>query len=195
MKKLLAVVVAVLCIGAFVPAASANTVTVMIDGIDPLEIGTLQLFHYEPDSTYGWPVDNDSGSFPPYQDFDVTVGSAITYPDYWNVDTLIEVQGTVDYARGIAFGATILDPVNALVDGTLVTLVSNDTFFGVNPDDDRNLAWGMASEPLTIYISAEWQGDNQIVTISAEPPIIPIPGTLLLLGSGLAGLLGLRRRS
>ena len=189
------------CICTLIPNANANTVTINIDGIDPFDIAAFQFFFNEPDGTYGWPVETDNTVFPPGKDFAVNIGPAIQYSDYWNVDTLLSADGAYDFARGVAGAANLINPANALVDETLLVMSSENTYFAINLRDDRNDIFEMGTDQsiiASLFVTEEWLGADQIVTISATDPgpgpVVPIPASVFLLGGGLLSLFGIRRR-
>jgi hypothetical protein len=130
--------------------------------------------------------------------------NGISAPDYFNVtvDGVLVFQPTFNNASG-----TVNYP-NGLLNGP------DPTQLGFSSWGDRAYDWGPSFCPelhniahtastLTIEFFASgagWQGrddeswaiDGLMVVV--KPVTAPLPGTVLLLGSGLAGLLGWRRR-
>ena len=172
----------------------ANTVNVVLGDIGGVNIGAFDLYFYEPDGTYGWPVQVDDSVFPPVEDFVLTAGSAVPFSgDYWYIDTYINSPNAdLDLVRGVGGYDEVDNVGNALTSGLFLTMSSDNTYFGINVNDIRNAFYESInySSITGLVLTESWVGDVQTVTIST----IPIPGAVWLLGSGLIGLVGIRRR-
>jgi hypothetical protein len=181
---------------------SANTVEFRFENIGDLEVSGFQLFFFEPDGTYGYPVDTNYATFE--MDFDFEWGDAQTRDSFWSLESLIvtDDNGTpdnenddIDYARGIGGVVNNLNDALRLGEGLVVSMTSVDTYFGIDINNlstaifDFNGENGEIITQLFVF-SDDWDGDTQIVTASA----VPIPSAILLLGGGLLGILGIRRR-
>lgn len=173
---------------------SANTVTVTLDGVRAagITIGAFELNFYEPDGTYQYPVDFDFDTFT--GDFTYTWGPGQPPEAGWDLASYpINSVGNIDFARGYAaIAVNNTNPILILNDGLLVTLESVNSFFGINPVDPGNTFFDFYTNAkfANLRITEEWIGSNQAITISQ----VPIPSAILLLGGGLIGLVGLRRR-
>jgi len=202
MKKIAVVCVVTFCSLFVLSNAMANTVSVSLENVDSLGIGIsgFQLFFQEPDGTYGWPVEYDENQgFPDFgEDFDYSWGPNAPHEgSYWGLDTLISTEGDVDYVRGIAPYADIFQTWNRLTDGLVLIMASEDTSFGINVTDEGNLFFDF-QEPFgeiipSLQITEAWSEGNQHITISGTAAV-PIPSALILLGSGLIGLVGITRK-
>jgi hypothetical protein len=198
MKKLI-LVLSFCLVGSIV---SANTVDIQITGLESagINIGNFQLNFFEPNG-YEYPRAFDDLLNP--LDFTITwydSGNGGTQPSgfLWNSEDTypIRLESNIYYATGYgAISTNQTNPDAALNDGMVVRLESSSNF-GINIDDLANLI-NPLNDSLTnllntdLRLSEEWiAADHQIVTISQ----IPIPSTILLLGGGLAVLVGLRRR-
>ncbi|MDY6953616.1 MAG: hypothetical protein SWE60_19065 [Thermodesulfobacteriota bacterium] len=202
MKKIAMVCLVTFCALVFCSHAMANTVSVSFEDVDGLNISVsgFQLFFHQPDSTYGWPVEYDGTQGPPDfgADFDYSWGPNVPYEgSYWGLDTLIYTEGDVDYVRGIAPYADRFETWNKMTDGLVLTMVSENTSFAINATDERNLFFdfqGDYGEIIpSLQITEAWSGGDQYVTISGTSAV-PIPSALILLGSGLIGLVGITRK-
>jgi hypothetical protein len=207
MKKsfLLMAIAAVLFMGT--PSSGlANTVSVYLDGIDAagLEIGGFQLmlsesFNLPPGTVEGQPPPTFGNNF-----FingiratgSTSPGLASDQPysgEYWEVNTLIDPDDTdgAEYVRGVYGFDNYWDASwNKLNDGLLLTL-SSSLSIAIDIVSPGTFFYDYNDEIIDgLQISCLWEGGNQTVNVSA----VPIPSTLLLLGGGLAGLLGLKRR-
>jgi hypothetical protein len=175
---------------------SANTVTVILDKVEAagIEIGAFQLFFYESDGTYQYPVGFNNNTFT--GDFDITWAPNPQAPAAgWDYEDVYPFQsvGDIDFATGYAaIAKNDTNPVLTLKDGLLVTLASTNSFFGIDPNNPGNTFFDFftSAKLANLQITETWQGDNQNITVSQ----IPIPPAILLLGGGLIGLVAVRRR-
>ncbi|MDY6954911.1 MAG: hypothetical protein SWE60_25705, partial [Thermodesulfobacteriota bacterium] len=201
-QKIAMVCLVTFCALVFCSHAMANTVSVSFDDVDSLGISVsgFQLFFHQPDSTYGWPVEYDGNQDPPDfgADFAYSWGPNVPYEgSYWGLDTLISSTGDVDYVRGIAPYADRFETWNKMTDGLVLTMGSENTSFAINVTDERNLFFdfqGDYGEIIpSLQITEAWSEGNQHITISGTAAV-PIPSALILLGSGLIGLVGITRK-
>lgn len=198
MKKIAILIIISFCTLSFIPNAKANTVSIILSGTENVEISGFQLFFIEPDGSYGWPVEFDNNVIPPTCDFSYDWGNAVPYSgDYWGLDTYIDgIDDDVDHVRGILLYADSFVSWNKLDDGIVLTMTSENTIFGINISDSKKQFYdfqgdfGKIIPPELLNFDEIWLSGDQTVIISA----VPIPGGLILLGSGLIGLIGLGRR-
>ncbi len=193
--------------------ASANSVTVYIDGVNSsdIEICGFEFTFFSPDSSdiFSWPVGKEDPGTPPDFRSDFFVNGEISTSaggfgldaaqphegDYWYIDTLIDDNDNdgYEYVRGL-FGFDDYDEPdwNKLNDGLLLTMSSNNTDFAIDILHERTYLYGYYNNnaKLPTIITETWTDGNQIVTISP----VPIPATAFLFASGFLGLLGIRRK-
>ena len=213
MRKFSIVLISVFCLLFVGSNVYANTVTVELSGIDAaaVDISAFQLFflapgfYTPPGATLGYPVETDYNT----AEFDFNVAWGASQPPIggtptnWSVTSSINTiilppgDGSVqnqDLATGILgnSNSTGFPALSRLVDGTLLTASSTNTIFGVDINDLDNSFFDFLNQNITtdLVITEQWLGNNQTVTIAP----VPIPGSILLLGSGILGLVGLSRR-
>ena len=203
MKKIVTIFIIGFCFLTFGSGVWANTVTINFEGVMD-EISGFDLFYLEPDSEYGWPVETVVGAGPPNFGNDHTWVFGADQPysgQYWGIDTFIDNVDNAtddgDYVRGISAYDSYFDASwNKLNNGVVLTLTSMNTNFGIdlmNPGNrffDYQGSLGEIIPMDTFNVTETWVNGDQIVTFSQ----IPIPGAVWLLGSGLVGLVGIRRR-
>ncbi len=80
--------------------------------------------------------------------------------------------------------------------GTGATLSTDQTLATFTFDGDATLTWNLGSQAFLVTVNGtEFSGaDFQLTSANTISPV-PLPGAVWLLGSGLIGLFGLRRRS
>lgn len=145
-----------------------------------------------PGSTIGWgySITNDSAS-----DWVVISGSSFTtaatwgtYDDYFLTNFLM-LAPSESFSQVFSevltegLGSFTIDPL-ALAGWTAIGTI--DLTYDLYDGDPMDTGNWLSS--ATAYADAS-------VTVSGGAPAVPEPGTILLVGSGLAGLLGMRRRS
>jgi len=201
MKKIAIVYVVTFCALVFYSQAMANTVSVTFEDVDGLGISVsgFQLFFHEPDSTYGWPVEYDPAQNPPYYGKDFVYSWGLGQPgEFWGLDTLISTEGDVDYVRGIAPYADNFQAWYKLTDGLVLTMASENTSFAIDVTDERNLFFDFQGDYgeiiSSLQITEAWDDLNQHITVSGTAAV-PTPSALILLGSGLMGLVGITRKT
>ena len=170
--------------------ATANTVSIYLEGVAAdIDISAFQFAFYDPDAKYGYPLAYDWDNL--VGDFNITWGSGQPPDTAWLLESYtIMVVGPLDYATGYAAAShSTANPAIALNDGLVVEL-SSSTFFGLNSLDASTTIWDFDNNPLDLQISVEWDNGNQTITLSQ----VPIPGALWLLGSGLIGMIGVRKK-
>ena len=144
-------------------------------------------------------MDLDYNSY--HGDFVVNFGDAITAPAGWNKDSLIETVNDAsgnpraDYARGMSFSSKAMNPGLAPHDGIFATMSSVDTNFDIDPISliffDFTGSYGeIITTPFQLTRTTNGDDINIIIDFRA----VPIPAAVWLLGSGLLGLWGIRRR-
>jgi hypothetical protein len=189
-------ILVLLCVGCLFFSAtttSANIVQFNLANMGDLEISGFQLFFFEPDGTYAYPVDVNYDTFE--EDFEFEWGPGQTRESFWSLESLILIDENIDFAKGIGGVASQLNTALKLNEGLILTMSSNDSYFGIDVDNismaffDFN---GTEGENITSMLRFDvvWEGDKQVVTASA----VPIPPAVLLFGSGIIGMLGLRRK-
>lgn len=204
LKRLFSILLlSISCTMLFALHASANTVEVRLENIGDLEISGFQLFFFEPDESYDYPLDVNNSTLD--SDFEYDWGDAQSREDFWELLTALNIDdaGTpdddsddIEYARGIAGSVTTWNTILKLGEGLIVSMVSEDTLFGIDLSNSSNAFYdfsGDIGEDITNILSFEesWDGDKQIITVSA----IPIPSALLLLSGGLLGMISIRRKT
>jgi len=181
--------------------AFGNTVEVYLENLGDLKISAFQIFFVEPHDDIGLPLETDWATYD--MDFNFGWGNQAK-KSFWSLESLIQTddRGTplddgddADFAKGIGGVTNFFNENLALNEGLLVTMSSDDTKFAVDLNDPKNGFFDFTppnGAPIIdqLVFSETWDGDNQILTISA----VPIPSTVLLLGSGLFGLVALRRK-
>lgn len=181
------------CLAMLASPVSANTVEFRLENIGDLEISGFQLFFFEPDGSYEYPVDMNLDTLE--TDFSANWGPAQNNSDFWSLESLIEMTESLDYARGVGGVVNIFNPSLKLDEGLILSLTSENSFFGIDFENPAMAFFdfnGTDGENITslLRFDSEWDGNTQIVTASN----VPIPSALLLLGTGIAGLVGVRRK-
>ncbi len=191
MKKLLVIFLTIGMLFCLNTSAMANTVTLNMDGFSDNPIFTFQ-FKFLTDGGYGFPQVSDGTPFG--NDLDIQESSVLAG---WTVSTSLYIDGSNEYATGV-FGINdypTYEPGFLKDDGTIITMVSANTDFGISltmgpvdaalfdVNDDMMAGW---------TIEETWVGDDQIVTIHG--PGVPVPSALIMLASGIFGLVAIRRK-
>ena len=198
MKKIY-IVLAMLITFIFAGVAASNTVIVKLDNLfDSVLISSVQMkFTTEPGVDLPFLSDDDDV----WAEADFTIETnfgddsaifrnPIMYEN-WDAEALEDYDGRISTADGfIAY--TIKESTEfALHNGFLAKLSSEDSIFRVDLETIQLYDFVDTLNPITgLIITEQFDGDNQLITISN----VPIPTTLFLLGSGLIGLIGLRRK-
>ncbi len=204
MKKIVMLFLLGFSVLTFALGASANTVTIVFEGITD-EISGFDLYYLASGGEYGWPVETVEGGTPPDfgNDHSWEFGAVQPYGgQYWGIDTLIDdvdnAFDNADHVRGISAYDTYFEPSwNKLNDGIVLTLTSINTTFGIDLGNAHNRFFNYEGDfgeiiPMDNFnVTERWTDGNQAVIFSQ----VPIPPAVLLLGSGLLGLLGIRRRA
>ncbi|MDH3997466.1 MAG: VPLPA-CTERM sorting domain-containing protein [Desulfuromonadales bacterium] len=131
-----------------------------------------------------------------------TLGNFWAFPDL-SADLDIYAGFTGPSSFGSGLGATADSATGSFGFGILSTTdeiaVESDYVFGAPLDFTATyLSETLASLGLTIgTYEWTWAGDSIQMNIDYDPPQAPVPepATMLLLGGGLAGLAGIRRRA
>ena len=121
-----------------------------------------------------------------------------------------DVQVDFDSSILKALGVTMTFPgdTNGSTIGADFVSLSAGDFSAPNPDGNFGIAdiefqaIGLGLSALTLSITSDWLDPNfsaldpqpSLVTSSVRVNVVPIPSAIFLLGGGLIGLIGLRRR-
>ncbi|MFH1146768.1 MAG: PEP-CTERM sorting domain-containing protein [Pseudomonadota bacterium] len=192
-----------------VGAAQANTVTVKLENLytSGIKIAAMQIDFLKND-LFGYPFLGDEKNIFELPDIeaksDFGAGSSIVrHPSFinnWTIDYLDKYDaGTkISLARGCIVYSDSENEQYALRDGFLLELHSNDTAFAIDPASVEIFDFINTRDPVQgLGIHQTFAGPDQILTISPleEPPsTVPMPASVFLLGSGLVGLIGFRRK-
>ena len=154
--------------GGYLTAFVFNNPDDKIDGV------TLTLDPAYPDfnTVLGGPSFQDSENGSPYGQFDIGLTTGVNF------------QGG-DPVDGIPVGST--GPFVFLFTGTDLGSLTTQSFidaYSVPPGDGQGLQ----------FFVARFQGLEYGAGSDKVPGVVPLPGTVMLLGSGLVGLVGLRLR-
>ena len=192
-KRSFAFLLCIACLVMVASPVSANTVEFRLEKLGDLEISGFQLFFFEPDGSYEYPVDINVDTLE--SDFSADWGPAQNNSDLWSLESFIEMTESIDYARGVGGVANLFNPSLKLDEGLILSLTSENSFFGIDIENPAMAFFdfnGTDGENITsqLIFESEWDGNTQIVTANN----VPIPSALLLLGSGIAGLVGIRRK-
>ena len=181
-----------------VSVAFANTVTVNLENINDLAppISGMQFYFLDNDE-FGYPLETDRATFK--SDFSVELGSAVGNHNGWELYPLLKIQDNKDYARGMSFFSKAMVASLAPGNGVFAVMSSENTAFAIDISTvelyDFQGDYGEIIPP-DLYEVTELFDDNknQTVTIAFAPAPVPVPGALWLLGSGVVGLISVRRR-
>ena len=188
MKKSCLLLLGVIFIILIANPATANTVTFYFD--DPVASGYTDIISMQMDFD---PL--DPGAENPFTwDVSLTAGPGVAYDSKSNSGKFLDLSSTGDYATGLVVTQKYND--RPFHDGLMFTLAPGEYAdpFDVAIDLGSIMIFSAAdtANPIPgLFISEEWIGADQIVTISATDPgpgpVVPIPASVFLLGGGLLG--------
>ena len=202
MKKILNFVGVLLLFFTLPVTVIANTVTIKFDSIysSGILVGAMQM-GFDDHDQYGFPFLSDAGD--PFAESDLTYRHNFGDEGIWNnsvmesnwyLESLEEKNSNtgITSARGYVIYCGEVNDAYALHDGRIAELSSNNTNFRIDLSSIQVFDFVDTATPISeLVVTESFSGDNhQIVTISS----VPIPGAVWLLGSGLIGLAGIRRR-
>jgi hypothetical protein len=202
LKKIFSMLLALTAVLAFSGLANANVVTIKLDNLYP----TFNIASFQMDF-----VNNAEFSFPFLYDendifrdreinFSTDFGSesaiiqTTTFKNNWYLDFFEDYndQTQVATASGFFGASNSTSDAFALRNGFLVSLTSDTTEFAVDPASMQFFNFVDTAHPIGGLVKVETfdLDNNQLITVSP----VPIPSALLLLGSGLFGMIAVRRR-
>ena len=132
------------------------------------------------------------------------VADDASFTFYFSVPELGDADYGLDHFVNFVYADYDANPMTAVVEGISVTLLGNSDGGGLDGYIWRAYAlvsWlDMLDGEVTIEINAPNEPyvafDYALLDVNPiETPQVPIPGAVFLLGSGLLGLVGLRKRS
>lgn len=202
MKKGIFLLIVALLGSIFISSAGASTLTVGIDGLDLLPLDTTTgetdvVWSYQ----LNFSIDGDWSTLETDSvDFNLTsnhgVSSGSSFITTWGTYANITDDGE------LVIMSDVTDPIQSpLLDGELFTVTySDDVTLSLNYDSfllysDFTTAVDLALNSSTAVFGS---GDNTLIlsadSSSGNNNAVPIPSAILLLGGGLFGMLGIRRK-
>lgn len=191
MKKAFYVLPALLLV-TFLIAGNASAMLVeLTDGATSWAAGETLSFSF--DSSQVLPSDGTGGSLYVHARGDFFNKTPENYPgepDKWElIDIQIDVYVIADnfYLKRTDPGFLVWDPVNDHNEWEYTWLIDPTTMLAIASDQSAEIV-------VDLYMGVMGSRTGDFVDVNLSYNAVPIPGSLLLLGSGILGLIGIRRK-
>jgi hypothetical protein len=113
----------------------------------------------------------------------------------WVGGGLATITDPADQLAGLITGSTIASGATVIFSSGVIRNSVDAWSIAIPGTASAQVIWSGVSPIGSRALNAEWVSFDPIVSEKKPPVVIPVPGTILLIGAGLFGLLRVTRRS